>query len=303
MWIQSFLRAFGMAVTTSRKLFFISAVFVPILLLKGSIANHVLEDRIGIGVQRHPYQYNKHLQYQQKHKLNIIPKANKLYIPRMVGTNRHKVQSNLFIQDITKSTKKLRHHTSFSPSYKYPRKSKSTPRKISVTQRQNPIPIYEKRNFLWNSNFRKHRADNKLFSKSDSNVASANVVTKRHPREKHSLSTSKDKRKGKKQSQSQTHLSRITLDEDLILQNELELKIQQQREKNERFQRLLQQLENNGYKELQKVRQERDALRYAAASNDKKVPEVENQESLINDGQQNVANYELTFGGQKWANR
>ena len=81
------------------------------------------------------------------------------------------------------------------------------------------------------------------------------------------------------------------------------MKIQQQREKNERFQRLLQQLENNGYKELQKVRQERDALRYAAASNDKKVPEVENQESLINDGQQNVADYEHTFGGQKWANR
>ena len=292
-----------MAVTTSRELLFISAVFIPILLLKGSIANDVLQDRIGIGVQRHPYQYNKHHQYREQYQLNSIPKTNKRYIPRIVGTNRHKVQSNSFVQNFIGSTRKLRHHNTFIPSYKYQQKPKSTAQKVSVAQRRKQIPVYEKRNFLWNSNVRKHSTNNKDVSKSDPVIAPENFVTQSHRHAKHHLNSKKDKETHKTPSQSLKHLSRITLDEDLILQNELELKIQQQREKNEGFQKLLQQLENNGYKELQKVRQERDALRYAAASNDKKVSQVENKENLINDGQQNEYKYEHTIGGQKWTNR
>ena len=287
-----------MAVTTFSKVLFIFVLLEPFELIKGSTSNDVLEDRIGIGVHGYPHQQNRRYQYQRLYLQNSLKRPNKHYIPQINSGNAQKTQLSPIIKDFR--SKQLR-QASFLRSKQYQKNSKS--QGLKVAQRRKQTTIYGKSNFLRSPNFRKHHINNKAHSKSEPVVASANIVTKSHSYEKPYQNFDKNKEKGKKESGK--HFSRITIDdEDLILQHELEIKIQQEREKNERFQRLLRQLENNGYKELQKERQERDALRYATASNDKKVYEVENNEGLINHGQQeSVSNHQHSFDDQKWTNR
>ena len=63
------------------------------------------------------------------------------------------------------------------------------------------------------------------------------------------------RRQGNYQKQSENIRSHLSEDDELIMQNELELKIQEDQDKQKNFRWIQQRLENNRYKELQKLRE------------------------------------------------
>lgn len=297
MWLQGSLQIFMMAVTICFRIMFTLILFVPFPLIKGTASNDILKDRIGIGVQSYPYQLSGQHQHQRPYQQNSAIMNNKQYIPPIKVRNSNKILSSQFIQGYTN---KQQNHKPFLHSTKYLPKSISPGLKVSKRRKQNPI--YKKDYFLRKSNFRKHRINNQAFSKPDSVSASTNIVTKSSAFAKHEPNSNNDKEKD--DSESKFHLARTNFDEDLILQHELEMKIQQERDENEHLQRLLLQLENNRFKELENERKEIDAFRYASASHNKKTHGVESMETLINSGQQqNAPVYGHTQERQNWTNR
>ena len=286
-----------MAVKICFKIMFILVLFVPFLLTKGTESNDILKDRIGIGVQSYPYQLSGQHQHQRPYQQNSAIMNNKQYIPPINVRNSKKILSSQYLQGFRN---KQQSHKPFLHSTKYPPKSISPGLKVFQRRKQNPM--YEKDYFLRKSNFRKHRLNNKAFSKPDSVSSSANIVTKTNSFAQHEPNSNDNKEKDK--NESKFHLSRTNFDEDLILQHELEMKIQQERDENEHLQRLLLQLENNRFKELENERKENDAFRYASASHNNKTHRVESKETLINSGQQqNAPVYAYTQERQNWINR
>ena len=286
-----------MAVTICFKMMFIFVLFAPFLLTKGTTSNDILKDRIGIGVKSYPNQLRSLHQQQRPYQQNGVIMNNKQYITPLNVRNSKKILSSQYLQGFRN---KQQSYKPLLRSTKYPPKSISPGLKVSQRRKQNPI--YEKDYFLRKSNFRKHRLNNKAFSKPDSVSASTNIVTKSSSVSKQQPNSNNNKEKDEKESK--FHLSRTSFDEDLILQHELEMKIQQERDENEHLQRLLLQLENNGFKELENERKENDAFRYASASHNKKTHGVESKESLINSGQQqNAPVYGNTQERHYWTNR
>ena len=296
MWLQTSFQVLIMAVRICFNLMFILVLFVPFPLIKGTASNDILKDRIGIGVQSYPYQLSG-LHQQRPYQQNSAIMNNKQYTLPINVQNNKKIVSSQFIRGYTN---KRQSHKPFLRSTKYPPKSISPGLKVSKRRKQNPI--YERDYFLRKSNFRKHRINNKAFSKPDSVSASTNIVTKSSSFAKHETNSNNDKEKDERESK--FHPSRTNFDEDLILQHELEMKIQQERDKKEQFQRLLLQLENNRFKELENERKENDAFRYASTFHNKKTHGVESKETLINSGQQqNAPVYGHTQERQNWTNR
>ena len=283
-----------------KKLWLASVIFLASLSIDGVVNGaDPLDSRLGKTIG---YMY-----HYEAPGVNIREQSNKKNIPRIFQRKQDTLTHNPYgIQlsdqkDLKRGYKKnIRSRaTHFYEKPKIEPKNQIKNYISKSTQNHQQQNSYNKNTFL-RPNIRRRQQRHRKSVNYDP-VGAANVVSKTTAIAKY-FPNSNSKNTSKQPTIPEKWKSHFNDDEEIILQNELEMKIQEVNDDQKRFQYIQQSLENNGYKELQKLRQERNALRYVVALNEKKVHEVENKESLINDVKQTLSD-KKRIQGQKWTNR
>ena len=240
-------------------------------------SNDILEERVGY-IQPYRKLYTsdiaskrpkKFLQRQQIQNLKILTPHRKSHKSSRLDLHKEKIQSfpkRLFLRsNHNKGTihghpdaKSLRMKNKLIQKQKLPNNVGNNHRQVIQNVSNSKAMLAEQRrhdnnfggsNALKNSNYEFQ------------NFYSASVDELIRPKKPH--------RKRKNESTSDATNPYFLRDVELLLQNELEMKIQEERDKQNMFPTIEQTLENSRYKELQKIRDKINALSYASISGGK----------------------------------
>ena len=214
-------------------------------------------------------------------KTNIRTKIHRQNTPRLIESIKSAPRSNLFdVRLFNRHKKSIRSHKTHFKASTFNQKRYLGHINLQNIHVKEHRPNEHKRGYV-PTNSRSDNHNYQIFS-STNTVEDTNFETKGNLLRQINPTFKKLKKTQNTKLSSEKIRSRFNEEDDLLLNQELELKIQEDRDRQTQFNRIQQILKNKKFKELQVIREKKNAIRYTNESKQQDTRTLETRKQILN---------------------